>query len=242
MIVGDHLVAEESRYPCQAVPQNGRTDVPHMHGLGHIGRTEIDHHPFGACHRLGKSLSGYSGLKKSSGNSFRLEPNIDETRSSQFRVMSHFGNIEMAQHFFRSLSGIEFEPLGNRHDRRALVIAKGSIGANLKTDETQIHVGKNRLDGLLKTGFNPFGQYHGRNILSLAHREVAEGSRALSGGRSGLLLEERFHGISITGLLQGLSEIIVMEYFCNVGQRVEMFLKLPLRDQEEHHQVDRFVV
>ena len=156
--------------------------------------------------------------------------------------MSHFGNIEMAQHFFRSLSGIEFEPLGNRHDRRALVIAKGSIGANLKTDETQIHVGKNRLDGLLKTGFNPFGQYHGRNILSLAHREVAEGSRALSGGRSGLLLEERFHGISITGLLQGLSEIIVMEDFCNVGQRVEMFLKLPLRDQEEHHQVDRFVV
>ena len=42
VIIGNHTMAQQPQYSRQRVPQNRRADMPDVHRLGHIWRTEID--------------------------------------------------------------------------------------------------------------------------------------------------------------------------------------------------------
>ena len=44
MIVRNDMMAQQPENPRQRVPQNGRANMPDVHRLGHVGRTEINDH------------------------------------------------------------------------------------------------------------------------------------------------------------------------------------------------------
>ena len=46
VVVGDHFMTQEPPNPRQRVANDGRTDVPDMHRLGHVGSGKIEHDPF----------------------------------------------------------------------------------------------------------------------------------------------------------------------------------------------------
>src|SRR5262249_16233765 len=50
------------------------------------------------------------------------------------------------------------------------------------------------------------------------------------------------HRVSVRRLLEGLAELGAVEQLGNVGKRVQMLLKLALRDKEKHDQIHRLVV
>ena len=50
------------------------------------------------------------------------------------------------------------------------------------------------------------------------------------------------HFSSELTVLQSIAEILLMEQLGEIGQRVQMLLKLALRHQKQHHQIDWFAV
>ena len=50
------------------------------------------------------------------------------------------------------------------------------------------------------------------------------------------------HGVGVGGFFEGLAEFGPVQQFRDVGERVEMFLKLALRHEEEHDELDGLVV
>ena len=44
VVIGDHPMAQQAQQPRQCVAQNRGADVADVHGLGDVGRTEVDHH------------------------------------------------------------------------------------------------------------------------------------------------------------------------------------------------------
>src|SRR5438105_4172110 len=57
-----------------------------------------------------------------------------------------------------------------------------------------------------------------------------------------LVLDNSEHRGGVRRLHQGLAKFGPMQVLGNVGQRVQMFLKLPLWHQEKHCQVHRLIV
>ena len=57
-----------------------------------------------------------------------------------------------------------------------------------------------------------------------------------------MLLDDREHGFAVGRLFQGLAKIGAVEEFGDVGERVEVFLELALRHEEEHDEIDRLIV
>jgi hypothetical protein len=50
------------------------------------------------------------------------------------------------------------------------------------------------------------------------------------------------HGFGVGGLLERLAEFGAMQQFGDIGEGMEMFLELALRDEEEHDQVNGLIV
>ena len=50
------------------------------------------------------------------------------------------------------------------------------------------------------------------------------------------------HRVGVRSLFEGLTEICFVEQLGDIGQRVQVFLKLALRYKEEHYQVDRLII
>ena len=57
-----------------------------------------------------------------------------------------------------------------------------------------------------------------------------------------MLPDDLEHGLGVGGLFQGLAKIRAMQEFGDVGQGVEMLLKLALRDEKQHDEINRLVV
>ena len=57
-----------------------------------------------------------------------------------------------------------------------------------------------------------------------------------------LLTDGLEHRVGIGGLFQGVAEFGFVEELGDVGESMEMFLKLTLRHQEQHDQVHRLIV
>ena len=50
------------------------------------------------------------------------------------------------------------------------------------------------------------------------------------------------HAVGIGGFFQGFAEIGFVEQFGTVGERVEVFLELALRDEEQHDELHGLVI
>src|SRR5215472_11588110 len=57
-----------------------------------------------------------------------------------------------------------------------------------------------------------------------------------------VLLDDIEHRLGVRGLFERLAEIGFVEELGNVGERVKMLLKLTLRHEEQHDELDRLVV
>jgi len=62
MVVGDHVMAEQSENSRQGLTQNGRANVPDMHRLGDVGRAEIDNDATRVGSFLEKQMASGGGL------------------------------------------------------------------------------------------------------------------------------------------------------------------------------------
>ncbi len=85
MIVADHLVPEKFRDPRQGVTEDGAANVPDVHRLGDVGRTEVDHDPatcVGERHAQPIVLQKPRGLQR---DGLGLERKIDETGAGDRR-------------------------------------------------------------------------------------------------------------------------------------------------------------
>src|ERR1700738_1941257 len=85
MIVGDHLVSEEPGDLCQSVSENRRPDMPNMHWLRNIWRTEVDDHGFRLSYRFHAQTLIQSKFVETMSDKFRRNPEIDESGTGDFR-------------------------------------------------------------------------------------------------------------------------------------------------------------
>jgi hypothetical protein len=127
MIIADHGVAAKSQESAEGVADDGRANVAHMHGLGDIGRREID--DIGArLSRAGDSQKRVA--QRLRGGSFEhgvQQLEIDEARARDFGRMAEIVEPSLGDqlrgHFARGLA----ELLGERHGAVGLVVAELSI-------------------------------------------------------------------------------------------------------------------
>src|SRR5258706_895066 len=69
-----------------------------------------------------------------------------------------------------------------------------------------------------------------------------------SGARPGTLFRDRgisdhpVHFFGVVGLLQGLPKLLFVQKLRDVGESVQVLLKLALRNEEQHHEIDRLIV
>ncbi len=57
-----------------------------------------------------------------------------------------------------------------------------------------------------------------------------------------MFLDDLHHSIGIRRLFEGLTKFFVVKELGDVGEGVEMFLKLTLRNEKEHDEVDRLII
>ena len=57
-----------------------------------------------------------------------------------------------------------------------------------------------------------------------------------------MLLDDFKHGFGVGGLFEGLTKFGFMQELRDICQRVEMFLELTLRNEEEHDEIHRLIV
>ena len=55
-------------------------------------------------------------------------------------------------------------------------------------------------------------------------------------------LDDFHHRIGVGRRFKRLTKIFVVKEFCDVGQCVKMFLKLALRNEKEHDEIDGLIV
>src|SRR6267154_1066013 len=55
-------------------------------------------------------------------------------------------------------------------------------------------------------------------------------------------LDDLVHRGGVRRFLQRLAKILLMQQLGDIRERMKMLLKLPLRHQEQHHQVNRLIV
>ena len=57
-----------------------------------------------------------------------------------------------------------------------------------------------------------------------------------------MLANDLEHGFGIGGLFEGGAEFGFVQEFCDVRERVQVFLKLTLRDEKEHDEIYRLII
>src|ERR1700686_645299 len=85
VIVGDHVVSEESGDPRQSVPENRRSDMPDMHGLRNIRRAEVDDDGFRLSRPFHTQVLIQSNFVDTMSDKFRRKSEINETGPGDFR-------------------------------------------------------------------------------------------------------------------------------------------------------------
>ena len=129
VVIRNHLVATKGKNPGQRVADHGGADVPHMHRLGDIGRTEIDddlgrlghrHDPQavvlkGPFHPPNKRRVGYPQIDKPGPN--RLARRVEQV-----------ADIQPGDDLGGHLARLAPSPLGQCHRHGAGIVTKLRVG------------------------------------------------------------------------------------------------------------------
>ena len=144
---------EQPQRAREAIAQNRRADVPDVHRLGDIWRTEINHHRAPLPRRLEDLLATARDLREHLCQRGGLEAEIEEPRAGQLDRLAPFRHVEFREHVRAELARIQLALLRHGHQRARLVIAKLRIRARADENAAELGVGQNRGDGLLQAGF-----------------------------------------------------------------------------------------
>jgi hypothetical protein len=119
VIVGDDLVAQQAERARQTIAQNGRADMADVHGLGHVGRTEIDDHSprlrAGCKEEVFSARRGLQGWASAVG----LSRKFKEAGAGDFYFLAASATSSLATTSAANWRGFIFRALAS--DMRALV-------------------------------------------------------------------------------------------------------------------------
>jgi hypothetical protein len=104
-----------------------------VHRLGHIGRAEIQNHSARFSCRLEEEVFTTKRRGDGPADGGAFEPEIQESRSSDFDGVTAFLEIETAEKMGRDLTRIKLPSLGQGHDAGGLIITEAGVGA--RTDQ-----------------------------------------------------------------------------------------------------------
>ena len=117
VVLRDHLVAAEAQQPHQAVADDRRAQVAHVHLLGHVGRAVVDDNA------LGSRCRGYAQprvprqRRQACGDPGVLQAHVDEPRSRDRRGLADVVNLHRRHQIAGQLARRASEALGKRHGR-----------------------------------------------------------------------------------------------------------------------------
>ena len=128
VIVSNDVVSEKFRDPGKRISEDQATNMPDVHRLGDVGRTEVDHDATRCVserHAEPIVLQELRGLHR---DRLRLERKIDETRAGDCRRCAPFPDLEVLNDLLCKRSRILAPLLGEDERGVGLVIAKTRIG------------------------------------------------------------------------------------------------------------------
>ena len=160
VVVGDDAVAEQPQRARQAIAENRRADMPDVHRLGHVRRTEINHHGSRLRGLVKKQVFAARGGLERLRERGMLQPEIQEARAGDFNLLADFSNIQSCQNIGCELTRIQLSRLGQRHQRITLVIAKFRVGTRTDENRREVRLRQNGADGMLQTEFDLFVREH----------------------------------------------------------------------------------
>ena len=164
MIVRNDRVAQEARDAAEGIPQNGGANMPDVHGLGDVGRTEVDQDRPGTGRRLIKQMFALEGFAQGRSDRPALQAKIQKARAGDLDPLAPWGDIEFLEDFLGELARIALAFLGQGHEGIALVIAKLRVRARPNLHGGQIRLRQQSGHGGAQFFFDAFVQHRGGNL------------------------------------------------------------------------------
>lgn len=176
----------------------------------------------------------------------KVESKVQETGARDFHFLAQVGDLELRQDVDGQLAWVEFAGLGQGHERGALVITELWVRARPDENGRPFCIRQHGMNRLLQALFDLFVGQHGfplkREAVETALPQHAFTFQRFSVSLFALFLDGFEHGLGVGRLVQGLAEFGLVQQLGDVGQRVQVLLKLALRHEEEHHQIHRLIV
>jgi hypothetical protein len=162
VVVADHAVAEETQRAAEGVADHRRTDVAHVHRLGHVGSGEVDH----IGPRLGDQRDAQARIVDRGRNlpdqPLVFQPQVDEARPGDFRRLAEISQVELGDDLGGQIARLLVQLLAQGHGKVGLVIAEA--GVLRRADHFQPGLGPigKGSQGLAKSGLKIEKQSHGQ--------------------------------------------------------------------------------
>ena len=96
------------RIRAKRFPQNGGADVPDVHRLGHVGRTEVNNNGAGPGRLFKKQVPLLRRLAQRPGQGRGLEAKVQETRAGHLHRLAPVGDVQPARHCPRPIGADSF--------------------------------------------------------------------------------------------------------------------------------------
>ena len=153
MVIGDDLVADETRHAGQRVADERAANVTHMHRFGDIRRGEIDHDGL----RLFDLRNAHMVIFDNDGEPLSqcggAESEVQKAGAVYGDFFAQIFDLKRSLDLLCECARIRFELLGQDHRRIALVVAKARVGGDDDTrGETFRQINAGGGEGSLETG------------------------------------------------------------------------------------------
>ena len=106
MVVRDDAMTEQSQRSRQTIAQDGRANVAHVHGLGYVGRTGVDHDGARLPRLQNERQLGHHGVPERLLQRGNPEAEIDEAGARQFNFFAPGAHVESGQHIGGELARV----------------------------------------------------------------------------------------------------------------------------------------
>ena len=124
VVVADDMMAQGLEDPGQAVANHGRADVPDVHGLGDIGRREVDHHRSRPSGGHNSQLPGAQQVGQAVRYPGIVQPDVQKARSRDLGRPRHRLQIHGVSNLRGQNTRVDPQGLGKGHAAVGLVISK----------------------------------------------------------------------------------------------------------------------
>jgi hypothetical protein len=153
------MVPQESKHPGKTIPQDGRTDVAHMHWLGDIRRTEINDHRASRCGGAKEQVLTLAGRAQDLDEGFGPNSEVDEPSPGNRRRLTPLRDIQALHNRSRQLPGVLTPGFRQGHESARLIVAESGVRARLNPHLGQLRVGRDSGHSLTETVFKQFAEH-----------------------------------------------------------------------------------